>query len=447
MLAALPVPRSSSEVIKPSELFLDLMMLDPLKKETSPTAVRSKSTSATMGKPVQRPGGAAAQPDTSAKVVELAPQDTKGVFDWSPPSLPMQQATAASSMPVYSTAWPQTKDLPPAPAGFSPLPLANFRMAQPIRQSAGAMPMRDASPTSSPTQALAPMGASYSLKLPPASRPSLQVSQTNPFLQNLNTPLLGSSVPVTSVTPLGRTDWASAAQPRPMASRSVAVPAQPLVPGAWSAPSTVGPQFRQIPLPAGAALPYGQGGYMWPPSSAPAHAATSGAAVQPHSVLLPSQARAVPKSAAVPPASAQVTAPQAGTQLSASQAGAQGTAPVTAAQVHAGPPAVGAPRVSAAPLPAYPWSSRPCQACPAYQAAKPAVAPSHLQRASLPTPQVSQPLRLVTTTQIPSAARPMMTQVPYHYASGLQPRLIQTPGPGLGAAEVAQMAAARFPLP
>eukprot|EP00913_Durusdinium_trenchii_P009708 g9121.t1 len=31
MMAALPVPRSSSEVVKPSELFLDLMMLDPLK--------------------------------------------------------------------------------------------------------------------------------------------------------------------------------------------------------------------------------------------------------------------------------------------------------------------------------------------------------------------------------------------------------------------------------
>eukprot|EP00438_Fugacium_kawagutii_P035944 Skav215145 [mRNA] locus=scaffold809:214766:218312:+ [translate_table: standard] len=36
IVAALPVPRSSSEVVKPSELFLDLMMLDPLKtKEVS----------------------------------------------------------------------------------------------------------------------------------------------------------------------------------------------------------------------------------------------------------------------------------------------------------------------------------------------------------------------------------------------------------------------------
>ncbi|CAE7831492.1 unnamed protein product, partial [Symbiodinium microadriaticum] len=51
MLSALPVPRCSSEVIKPSELFLDLMMLDPLKRELSPVAGGKSATPASPTKP------------------------------------------------------------------------------------------------------------------------------------------------------------------------------------------------------------------------------------------------------------------------------------------------------------------------------------------------------------------------------------------------------------
>eukprot|EP00438_Fugacium_kawagutii_P005474 Skav236536 [mRNA] locus=scaffold1774:29730:33793:+ [translate_table: standard] len=86
IVTALPVPRSSSEVVKPSELFLDLMMLDPLKtKEVShkPSThtEASKHTSKHLS-PASRQSFAAVQPASqvpSAQMVAQTATDSKSI--------------------------------------------------------------------------------------------------------------------------------------------------------------------------------------------------------------------------------------------------------------------------------------------------------------------------------------------------------------------------------
>lgn len=116
MIAALPVPRSSSEVIKPSELFLDLMMLDPLKtKEVSETAKPSTAPRAEAS-PKHLPPACSAPPVTQPAIASALPA-AQG------PSLASQMvanATAATaSMPFCQAApfysIPEGPRISPAP--------------------------------------------------------------------------------------------------------------------------------------------------------------------------------------------------------------------------------------------------------------------------------------------------------------------------------------------
>eukprot|EP00435_Cladocopium_sp_Y103_P058542 s185_g20.t1 len=101
MITALPVPRSSSEVIKPSELFLDLMMLDPLKtKEVSETPAKPSTALRAEASPKHLPPASA--PPVTQPAIASALQPAQG------PSLASQMvanATAATaSMPLCQAA-------------------------------------------------------------------------------------------------------------------------------------------------------------------------------------------------------------------------------------------------------------------------------------------------------------------------------------------------------
>eukprot|EP00434_Breviolum_minutum_P004656 symbB.v1.2.004104.t1/scaffold231.1/size297012/7 len=104
MMTALPVPRSSSEVIKPSELFLDLMMLDPLKtkavSETKPsTAPRTNEASTKEITPI-----AACSTFSAAQAVQQSPPAAKESQSSLAQQMVANATAAAASMPFCQAA-------------------------------------------------------------------------------------------------------------------------------------------------------------------------------------------------------------------------------------------------------------------------------------------------------------------------------------------------------
>eukprot|EP00437_Effrenium_voratum_P023553 CAMPEP_0181408538 /NCGR_PEP_ID=MMETSP1110-20121109/6351_1 /TAXON_ID=174948 /ORGANISM="Symbiodinium sp., Strain CCMP421" /LENGTH=538 /DNA_ID=CAMNT_0023531009 /DNA_START=81 /DNA_END=1697 /DNA_ORIENTATION=+ len=515
MLSALPVPRCSSEVIKPSELFLDLMMLDPLKRELSPVAGGKSATPASPTKPVQRPSSRS-QPKVDSpkgRLVAVLPQEAKPIIDWGqmpqpaqPVQAPARAPSASMKLPNPATAGPPGPTIPPTPTGFTPLPVENYRLTQPINRSvirsSGLISsmQREVSPTGSPSKVGAISG-SYSLQLPPkASYP--QVPQ-----QSLLQPTLaaaaqhGSPIPLTALaSSLAAADKPCFSQPS-APGRSVAVPlgtprtdihrgaqAQPCWP---SAPATLPAQYRQITIAPGAQngaqLLSGARAWVQPASPTQAsrvpmwmtHTAPPAQGGTAHEKALPrtvASAGLAETAATAAPAQHEVQTktpgPTARLPLSANA-----RSPVSVPTHAPGPgpaPAAPAPAVPlpAAPAPAAPapaaatyvtatggcqWRTlnQPCQyqayplqrTVPAPSAAA-AAATLPLQRASLPVPHPHSQAYRLTTPATQQQSRPVLPQAPFQLSSAAPHTMAMQPTrPGLGAAEVAQRAAAWYPLP
>jgi len=164
MITALPVPRSSSEVIKPSELFLDLMMLDPLKtKEVSETAKPSTAPRAeaspkhlppASAPPVTQPAIASALP--AAQGPSLASQMVANATA-ATASMPFCQAAPFYSIPEG----PRISPAPVAPGGYGYTMVVNGREFS----------MR-------PQYNVVPVQMSHSTQLPPAQRSSKALGAT-----------------------------------------------------------------------------------------------------------------------------------------------------------------------------------------------------------------------------------------------------------------------------
>jgi len=531
MLSALPVPRCSSEVIKPSELFLDLMMLDPLKRELSPVAGGKSATPASpTTKPVQRPSSRS-QPKVDSpkgRLVAVLPQEAKPIIDWGqmpqppqPVQAPARAPSASMKLPSPAISGPPAPTIPPTPTGFTPMPVENYRLTQPINRSvirsSGLISsmQREVSPTGSPSKVGAISG-SYSLQLPPkASYPQVpQPSLLQPTLASASQ--YGSPIPLTALaSSLAAADKPCLSQPS-APGRSVAVPlgtpraeiprgvqVQPCWP---SAPATLPSQYRQIPIAPGAqtAAQLLSGARAWvQPASTPTQASRVPMSMThsaPPAQGMMARDKALPRmvapaglaettATAAPAAHQEVQAVTPGptarlpllanarspisvpTQAAGSEPPAA-SAPVAPAAAVPGAPSAPAVPVPAAPAPAaplaaatyvtttggcqwrtlaqpYQYQAYPLQCTVPAPSAAAAAATLPLQRASMPVPHPhSQAYRLTTPPATQQQSRPVLPQAPFQLSSAAPHTMSMQPTrPGLGAAEVAQRAAAWYPLP